>query len=563
MGNAIVIINAGDIPPAIQIAKGLPSYTVFIFDPVLFDQVADSGLKNIELISWDNCPLYAELVADARASASALEAELDLAIRNIVPDVSIVAWQHLNLYYLFMMLKWYTGLWYELGNRLAGAKAHIFICDNPATYYFNSFIPSLLLLLHLKHHDIEFSAYTYAGSTDVSLLVPDLSGKDEDVHTEQILTHMPTCMYDMDYFHQEITAAGKPIINIEAKHWNIPVPAQKTLSLVNANDVFPSLADSLRETITAFSQRVMETLDRCLAPYLIASSYRERQVKHLGTLYRCQLLTYYQLNRHFEFTKPSKLLLSDHDAGFHGPLVSFAERHNIPVLLVPHSKVGNDCEFSYGNITSLTHPIQGEGLVNGHGKRLLNFYLSYPEKFSSNSAMPSPLKKIGLLLNGLALNGITCTGLAVYIDGIKRMDHWCKQHGIELIVRSRPNQTLIELLDEAIGVERANMRAVLTGSLQAFVESIDLCLMYDAPTSAVIEFLRTGIPVLNPIPDLLSKAEAQWANSQVVPRTSVDGTLEMLDSFIADDSNLHVFHTNQFSDYVGLFRQSYALRRFL
>lgn len=563
MKNTIAIINAGDISPAVQIAKDLPSYTVYLFDPVLVDMATASGLQNIKLIAWDNCPLYDELDADARATAFALEAELDMAVRDIVPDVSIAAWQHLNLYYLFMMLKWYSGLWNGLGNKLVGTQAHIFICDNPATYYFNSFIPSVLLLWYLKSHGIEFSGYTYGATDDVSLSIPDLSGVNEDGHIEQMLTHLPTCWYDVNYFHQEIKASGKQIINIEAKHFNIPVPAHKTLSLVNANDVFPGLPEPLRDTIDAFLQRVVETLDRYLAPYIVVGSYRERQVQHLGTLYRCQLLTYYQLNQHFEHSKPSKILLSDHDTGFHGPIVSFARKHFLPILLLPHSKISTDVEFEYRNITALTHPIQGREISDAGGKSVFNARLLYPETFSGSSLVGKGIKTVSFLLTAYSLNGVCFSRWASYIEGIRRIVAWSEENGIELKIRCKPSYSLFHLLAAEIGCDKTILYKNMAESMEQHVASCDLCLMYDSPTSADLYFLKNSVPILNLVDRPLTPNELAMCNPLVVPRESVGAGLRRLDGFKSDPVCFAAFRNAQFRNYIQLFQGARPLRSYL
>lgn len=563
MENAIVIINTGDIPPAVRIAAELPSYVTYTFDPVLIDQIAAGGLQNVKLITWDDCPLFDELDADAHATAFALEAELNLAVRDIVPDVSIAGWQHTNLYYLFMMLKWYSGLWDKLGVRLAGAKVHLFICDNPATYYFNSFIPSVLLLWYLKSHDIEIAGFTYGATEEVSSLIPDLSGVDEGGHIEQILAHLPTCWYDINYFYQEIRAAGKPIINIEAKHFNIPLPAQKTLPLVNASEVFPGLPESLRNTIDAFTQCVVKTLDRCLASYTIIASYRERQVRHLGTLYRCQLLTYHQLNRYFEHSKPSKILLSDHDAGFHGPIVSFARKHFLPILLLPHSKISADTEFDYGNITALTHPVQGREIFDPHGKTVFNAHLLYPEVFSSSNLVSEGIKTVSLLLNAYSLNGIYFTRWHSYMEGIRRIIAWSKGNGIELKIRCKPSYSIFFLLARESGLDLATLHQNMTVSMDQHVASCDLCLMYDHPTTAELYFLKNSVPILNPVIGPLSPIELAMSNPLIIPRENLDATLRRLDGFKSDPVSFAAFRNLQFRNYVQLFQNARPLRSYL
>ncbi|NMQ05965.1 hypothetical protein E4Q08_12200 [Candidatus Accumulibacter phosphatis] len=381
----IIIISAADISPAIQIARNLPSYTVYTFDPILVDQISSSGLENINFIPFDNCPLYHELDGSAHSAAFDLESALDLEVREIVPEVSIAGWQHLNLYYILIALKWYTALWENLGNKLAGTKVHLFICDTPGSYYFNSYIPSILLLWYLKCSDIEFSGFTYGSKDEDTHLIPELSEENPNEELEQLLIHLPTCWYDIKYFFQEMISTGKTLINIEATNFNIPLPAIRTLALVEAGNTLSGLPEEIRNRIHDFSIALMEKLDQIFAPYLVIPNYRQRQIRHLTNIYCAQLVTYYQLSRYFEKSKPSRIILSDHDAGFHGPIISFAQKHSLPVIFLPHSKCVNDIEFKYRNITVLSHPIHGQEIFDANRKSVLNFKIAYPETFSGST----------------------------------------------------------------------------------------------------------------------------------------------------------------------------------
>ncbi len=561
MENLLIITSEHDIPIAETIAKELTSYKVFFFDPTLADEIEKSALINSEFLAWNTCLDYPTLVNLAHADALAMEQELDRSLHRLLPGGSIIGWQHLNLYYFFMAYHWYSGLWRDMLEKLKEGKPYVFLCDNPSNYYWPSFIPALLLLQQLRTFNIPFSATSYGKRPDDSDVVINLCEHSANTEEFDLLTHLPTCFYDVAYFNEELQASGKTNINITPKYWGVELIATQNVNLTRLQD--QQLLSGGHPRLDALAEHLSVTLETLLTPYIATPSFRETQVAHLSNLYQSQLVSLYLLEQYFSHYQPNKILLSDHDAGFHGPLMAFAEQNNIPVVVVPHSKTSLDIEFNYSNITMLTHPIQGVSPVNGKRKRLLHFTMAYTETFFGKSSVPLPLKKIGLLLNGLSLNGILCSDFAVYINGIKQIDQWCKQHDIELTIRCRPGQSLFETLTEEIGINCASLQTAMNGSLPAFAQSIDLCLMYDAPTNACIEFLRTGVPTLNPIPASLARAEAATANSQVVPRASVEEILEMLDGFLADNNNLHVFCGQQFADYVSLFKQSCALRRFL
>ncbi len=562
MENSIIIINAADIPPAIQIARNLSSYTVYTFDPILVDPISSSGLGNIVYIPFDNCPLYHELDASAHSAAFELERALDLEVRDIVPEVSIEGWQHLNLYYILITLKWYAALWANFGNRLAGTKVHLFICDTPGSYYFNSFIPSILLLWHLKCNDIEFSGFTYGSKDDDSHLIPELSTENHDEGLEQLLIHLPTCWYDINYFFQELISTGKTLINIEAKNFNIPLPAIKTLALVGVEKILSSLPEEIRTKIKDFSHQLAETLDRILQPYLVIPNYRQRQAQHLNSIYCAQLVTYYQLSRHFKESKPSRIVLSDHDAGFHGPIISFAQKHSLPVILLPHSKCVNDLEFKYRNITVLSHPIHGQEIFDAHHRSVLNFKIAYPETFRSSSIL-SGIRTISLLLNSLSLNGFYFTRYQPYMHGIRQIVSWCNEHGIALKIRCKPSYSIISLLERDIGVSAAELIRNANESMEQHAESCDLCLMYDMPTTGALHFLKDSIPILNPVVEPLAPSEMTLGNARLVPQESVENTLLRLKWFTSDPTALFYFRTEQFRNYITLFQNARPLRAYL
>jgi hypothetical protein len=563
MENVLVIADAHDISAAEEVAATLDSYKVYIFDPSLVDKVKNSTLRNVRLIAWNDCLDYPELVKWSHAAAFNIERALDETVRELLPEASMAAWQHLNFYYFFTTYRWYSGLWASMLSEFDGTRPYIFICDSPLNFYWPSFLPAVLLLQNLKTKQIEFSGFTYGKRANETDVVPHLTLTPGDTKKFDILTHLPTCFYDHGYFNDELKASDKTVINIHPKYWGVPLDADRAIDLVRIEDESAPISQDLRSKADKFAGIVLDKLESLLTPYIASPDYRARQAEHIASMYKAQFITYHLLNDYFAARRPGKMLLSDHDAGFHGPLVSFAEKHDIPVLMVPHAKTVTDIEYSYSGITMFTHAMQGDAPFDAKGRRMLHFALSYPETFSGSTRMPGPLKKLGLLLNGFSLNGIHSTEFGPYMEGIRQIAGWCKRNGVELNIRCRPGQLLTDLLTDAIGIDRDKLLAGVTCTIQAFAQSNDVCLMYDAPTNADIEFLKIAAPILNPIPASLTKGEAATANRTVIPRDDVDGILYLLDTFVADVVNLQAFTINQTAEYLNVLRQSHPLRRFL
>src|SRR5208337_3605872 len=98
-----------------------------------------------------------------------------------------------------------------------------------------------------------FKAYDYAAEDAQVYRIPDLRGNPPDDSRDYLLTHLPTCFYDIDYFCQELHATGKLLVNIEAKHWNVPITAQYQVGLTETESVLTSLAPAQQDLLSAFT----------------------------------------------------------------------------------------------------------------------------------------------------------------------------------------------------------------------------------------------------------------------------------------------------------------------
>ncbi|NEX59655.1 hypothetical protein [Noviherbaspirillum galbum] len=563
MENVFIIVSDHDVPAALSAAATLERYKTFVFDPSLLDRLVEKGLSDVQYIEWPEARDYAELVRGARARASQIEGELTRAAQDFLPGGSLAGWQFLNLYYLGMAAGWYQTLWSSVARHFEGTLPHVFVCDNPSHYYWPSFVPTLSLLEVLKSRGIAFKAFQYGERPAENDLVPALFGSNAGPERCQVVAHLPTCFYDYRYFGSEIRGSGLRAMNLVAKQWGPPVELDQQVDLFRWSDAPSRLPDGLEPRAQAFAERMQAVLEQELRTCIRTDSYRHRQARHLASLMKSQFIMHGMLQAYFAGALPERLVLSDHDAGFHGPLVSFAEQHKLPVLLVPHSKITVDLEFRYRNITSLVHPMQGEPIVDAGGRSVPQHLLTYPENFTATSAFPAPLKSVGLLLNALSLNGVCAGRYRPYIDGIREIVQWARKQGISLSVRCRPGHSIIRMLEAECGLSAADLKRCLAQSMAEFANSHDLCLMYDTPTTGAIDYLRNAIPILNPVPEDLARIESCISNPRLIPRGSVGTTLELLETFASDPQCLFEFRRRQFGDYMALFAQAQPMRKFL
>ena len=559
--DVLVILSADDILQSQQVTQQLGHCRIVTFDPSLIDKLRENGIEDIEYISNEDCPGFVDLHDAARTRALKIEDELLQSVQHLLPEVTNLGWNHLDFYYFLLAYRWYNFIADRIVEGFSDLRIHILVNDNAMGFYLPSFIPGIIILERLKSAGIEFHAYSYGQRADETHFIPMLVGENHDPC--DVLVHVPTCMHDTQFLEQELQASGKSLFHIYPKYWGIALKADKDIKLVDISNVMEYYPEASNKLIEEFKNVLMPRLDSILSEFIKTDHHRRRQVEHMCNLYRAQFMTYQLLNIYFSSGKPKKILLSDHDAGFHGPIVSFAETHNIPVLLFPHSKTTPDIQFDRQAVTVLTHPIQGQAIFDSKQKRTHNVPLAYPEDFSSNSRAPQPLKAVGLLLNAVSLNGVMVSDFKPYVDGIRKIVDWCQEHHLKLAVRGRPGFSLNFLLERNSGLDVEAMKANTAMPLAAFAASIDVCLMYDAPTTAELEFLRNGVPILNPIVDPLSKYEAVISNTHIIPQSDIQDTLYTLASFLDDPLNLHAFRMGQFSDYVGLFRNAKSLRSLL
>lgn len=560
MENILVILNVKEIELASKMAGDLQTYKVYTHDPQLVDHIRLSGLQNVEFFDWENCLELAELEKGVLRSLPNIEAQFDTTAKKFFSEISIRGWQYLSLLHVFLTLKWYSRLWKEFPIKKTD-KYYVFVNDNPSRLNLSSYFPSVMLLELLNTLGIDFSAFSYGGKLADSTLLPNLIGEQETPC--ELLTHIPTCVYDYVYFNDEIAATGKSVINLESSFTNVPVFGSKSVSLTGTENLFLTLPEDLRERIENFTSQISEDLSVLIGEFIKTPAYRDRQAQQIAEVYRSQIACYFLLQRYFHLHKPAKILISDHDAGIHGPLISFAREHGIPVVMLPHSKRTNNIPYVYENIICLKHPVQWEGVLNGNGKLIPNFHLSYPEALAGSTVFPRKIENIGLILNELSSLGVYYTRIKPYFEGIKKISKWCTENGVILSIRCKPSMPFITLLATATGIEIKALFDTMSVSMAEFTKGKDLCLMYDAPSSGILEFLRSSVPVLNPVPEQLSVTEASTVHTTLVPRGSIEDILNQLDLFMADRVNLLRFRNTQFSNYVDSFKDSYPLRFFL
>lgn len=414
MKPVFVLFHAGDLAVASKLGLGRGDARFVVFDPALVDKVTVAGLGPVHCVAPPAGPDYAERDAKAHAAASALESDLDAALGPEWAGRSLRGWQHLNLFYLAFGLQWFDALFAacadELGRLAAGAEVIVPVSDQAQLLYLPSFVTPVLLMQHLHRHGVAMRAYPYRANDALRPPAPDLGETAiaalEGLGDDWVLAHLPTCLYDAAYFDAELQAAGRPVVRLKARYWDVEIQSAATLSWIEPEAQGEQASDELRRRAEAPMAALRDRIETWLSGWLTAPSYRARQVDAIADTYRMQLLTDQLLDDRLGPRPPARLLLSDHDTGWHGPLLAFAQRHRVPVLLLPHSKTSTDLDFPAPGATLLHHPVQGEAVLDLDGRRPQQHLLDYPATLKFEPVPAQPLQTVGLVLNGISLSGI-------------------------------------------------------------------------------------------------------------------------------------------------------------
>jgi hypothetical protein len=563
MKQVIVVFERPDIAAVLLLLPQIPEAEVWVFDPHLLDNLHDCGITGARFIDIRLQVDMPSHIAQVQARALATALQVEAGLHRLVPETEGGHWQHLNYYHLTSTFLQYELLWDRFLQGVTDTTFHIPVRDIAATYYAHSFLPSVLLLERLNIRGIPFSAHAHSRIDAIPQQIPARLAT-EETSGYDLFVHLPTCIYDRDYYADELAASGLRPLNFAAQNWNVPFPTMDTAELADAEAALADLREPQRQTIEAALAELTAELEGYFGGRIRTPSFAQRQAVHLASQYQAQLTFFYHLTNRFARNPPQKLVLSNHDSGLHGPLISFARAHNVPILFLPHAKVFNwEIATRYRNVSALFHPVQGGAISDVAGRRVGAYPLMFREQQQRSTATADRLANIGIVLNKFSLDGMVLMNLDDYLGGLRTLLSWCSQHGIRATLRSKPGGSCIRWLAAELGVDIQTLSLGMAGTLADFAQSCDLCIMYDAATSGAIDLLRMSVPTLNTVFRAMSGEETSIVHDHLVPTLSVPATLEKLDGYRKDPTHLAIFRNEQFADYIGRFGRALPLRAYL
>lgn len=562
MAPLILVNHRLDIPLAARLREQVDAARTVVGCPHLADRCQSEGLS-VELLKLPGSDVIATAYHAARTDAQALQRRVDRDLAAFDADAPGCDWQQLDLFYLFYTLRGWSTLWSRALAQLGDAVWHVPMPDQPFRYGCHSFLPALTLLERLGAAGRPLRAYAYPLPAQVPGAVPDLRGQ-ADAGAPDLISHLPTCFYDHQHFEQAVLASGRRCLNLRSATYDVDLPALSSAPMVSLAELAETLAASQQDRIATVCHALTATLDQALAPLLASERYRQPQVAALVDGLRRQMVFSAALTRDLGARPPRTLLLSNHDAGLHGPLLSFARRHRVQVLMLPHSKIFNAPVVSQGlDLQCLPHPVQGLPVHDAAGRAVPAPALAFPEQLGWRCDAPKPLRTLGVLLTGVSYSGLCGTDLDRFVRGLREIVDACARQGVACRIRCKPSEPMVGMLVHELGLPQDRLLNDMGGSLDDFASACDLCITYDQLTSGAIDLLRLGVPTLHALVRPLLQEEACMMDVAIVPRLLVPELQQRLALFAADGRQLWSFGRDQFQAYARAWASARPLAAFL
>ena len=525
----------------------------YYFDPTLADYIEFKRCENIHYIGRVGPFSSSVMQVDARRCALDFENQISELVKKYTKVSNVIGWQHLTLRYFFLTYFWYFDLWNEMSSQIPDGEITIFVLNNPQYLHQHSYLPAVLLMQHLSSIGRVYKAYLYGEVNYNHSDVLDVLGAQLEVGCD-LLIHLPTILYDAKYVEEALLGV-KSVVNIKSKHWDT------NINKGSINIDFVGLDNLNFYDSSKLKEALVSAIDGILSKYFSAHDFRKRQVNMLVEMLNCQITNYYLIDYYFANNKPKKLLISDHDTGLHGPILRYFENEGIEIYVFPHSKFHSDNGFRTRKTNYLNHPIQRSiTCFHGGAKPKTNLYYPKLKKSIASDFKSKDIRTVGLMLNGLSEGGILTLNFERYINGIKILSDWCILNSLIMKIRCRPDMPIRAVLRVLLEQNKNIIIDSAEVQLNEFISAIDLCVMYDTPTSAAISVLDSSCPLINIVPGELDFWISGWINEDVVPFYDLDSGVVKLNDLLITHAD---FLKNQQTEYNYRNTKSKALKAIL
>jgi hypothetical protein len=571
MVERILALHRTDLPVACQLADqlqadGRPRPLVSVLDPVLQHHAQNLGLQDVRLLPLPDANIAVGVGARALAATRLVVHAVDDALAGFIPQARGAGWLGTWLRHLHFTVFGQRGVAALLAQRSRDEPFNLLLPNLPQRYGFHSFLPGLTIHAGMRAAGLSAQLYRHTLPPWDAPLLPDpcVGADGRPTGPAQLLCHLPTVFYDHLLLAEEIRASGRPALLLPSQYYDVEAPGLQRCTMVSPADLAGRLPGAQRQALSALADRLGAVLSRELAHLIASPALLQAQVQAMVDSCSASALLFWALEERFGRHPAQRLLITDHDTGQNGALISHARAHTLPLRVVPHAKTFNQTMHGGGpDMLCLTHGAQGGLITDADGNRLPTATLDLGDPLALGRRQVRPLRVLALVLNSVVNSAMCLVSIRHYLQGIREIRDWCQAHGVTLRMRCRPNASLANLLAAELDLPAADLLAGQSGSVAEFAAGSDLVVGYDLPTSGALEMLQHGLPMLQALIRPLSPEEWRIIDPDLVPQLPLAEVLQRLHALHADPVLLWRFGQQQTCDYLAAMRTAQPLRSFL
>ncbi len=565
MSKSVLILAMDDIPFASLLQQNQDINETLVVDPVLFGLAKRAGLRNTRVI-YNEIACQNNIWFDLGFSdAMSLVNKTDKIMTNLIPDLKAGMWFFAPMLRMARKLRWIEHYWGNFINYCKISGLYVLLYDQPQLQSANSFFQALYIIEGLNGIGSECNAFRYGYEMESEILLPDVRCAALEKCKYNLLVHLPTCFYDNALFEREIACSKLSAMALPSGLWNVNLSSLDQASLVSLEDRLGEFKPDESSTCTEIIGLISSAIKEYVGKFFLSTPYVQKQAEFTARWFLAQYIFYADLSNVLPERLPQKIILSDIDAGFHGPLVSLAGKFNIPIIYLPHSKAVSPRlpVSSEINAIILSHPGQGIAPRNHEGDAIPIAIIDYQEEIKAGGGAVRPLTVLGVILNDIFGTTGDAVDIITYVNGLRSLLDWATRNGVDCRIRGRPGYSFNDWLSGELGINRSDLEKNMMCSFIEFSKSCDLCLGYDTPTTGEFELIGNSIPLINiSIRDLIEERK-NTVNTDIVEHMSLAHCIARLNSFLLDEVSFFMFRKKQFLRYAEIKSNALPLREYL
>lgn len=429
---------------------------------------------------------------EAERLARTLDAEFGfIASKALNLKFLATGWMYLNIYctiYSALRLRAFSR---EVSGKLNGENVLVHIPDNNPYFYFDSDLHKNIVCSELakSNHVIKLKTSNLIQSFN------PIFQYDLNQHDFNEIGHFPTIFYEQSKLKQ-IISKSSGMLQLPSQFWNVDIGGKSAQVELGSKIKKPSAEDNSLGGVDEIINKVYSFFS---LPYDSLESKTTYYLNHLSS----QINLFAQLDATQRNRKVQRICVSDHDTSIHGPLLSFARAHDIPVEIFAHSHTPTG-PLSDTNKTfrhNLLRPTNTCISISGQ--------IQNPKDLTHDKIKSLFNKKIVILLNAFEdFAGIVTENYIEMQLLLNSFIEELKKNGYAVFIRFKPHFEYNPIIK--INADEAN------GPLEQWIESGTIAISFGQATTALSKFAQQGNSTYHIQTEVMVETEMAMINPSTV-----------------------------------------------